>query len=178
MPNPDACASSLLHVTASLSPYRVSRNRDFYCNSSVVCGKPEMPNPDSFRSSDTCPSDRTAPTVSGNRGSRFHCARVSRLRKPRYPELRFSGISRHVSLLFEQLRSYREITDRDFNMHKTLVSGNPKMPNSESTGSLTTCPCRDQRLRFSVGVSRLERSQFSRLVKPRCLQNPDDFPVC
>jgi hypothetical protein len=41
-----------------------------------------MPNPDSFRSSDTRPSNRTAPTVSGNRGSRFHCARVSRLRNP------------------------------------------------------------------------------------------------
>jgi hypothetical protein len=94
---PDARVSSLLHVTISSSLYRVSRNCDFQCNNSFVCRNPEMPNPDSFRSSDTRPSNRMAPTVSGNRGSRFHCARVSRLRKLRYPELRLSGISRHAS---------------------------------------------------------------------------------
>jgi hypothetical protein len=80
---------------------RDSGFRDFSRRDFLVTENPEMPNPDSSGSSDTCPSNRTAPTVSGNRGSRFHCARVSRLRKPRYPELRLSGISRHASSLMD-----------------------------------------------------------------------------
>jgi hypothetical protein len=52
----------------------------------------------------------------------------------------------------------------------------PDSPIPDSSGYLATCPCGDQRLKFSIGVSRLKRSQFSRLVKTRCLQNPDEFP--
>jgi len=63
-----------------------------------VHGTFNSPNPDSFGSSDTCPSDRMVPTVSGNRKSLFRFVSVLRLQKSRYSELQIPGISLHMSL--------------------------------------------------------------------------------
>jgi hypothetical protein len=93
IPNSDARVNSLLHVTASLSLCRVSRNRDSYCNDSLACGNPEMPNPELFRILGHASFRLTALIASGNRGSRFLYARVSCLWKTRCSKCRLVQIS-------------------------------------------------------------------------------------
>jgi hypothetical protein len=84
---------------------------------------------------------------SGFRGSRFRMARVPCIRKPRYadsrfPTLRLSGISRHVSLLFGRFRSYREIADRDLLLHNFLTIENSDEQHADGARSFATCPRR------------------------------------
>jgi hypothetical protein len=102
IPNSDARVNSLLHVTASLSRRSVGY-REIAISIATIplhAENPEMSNPELFRILGHASFRLTALIASGNRRSRFRYARVSRLRKPRYPELRFSRIVRHVSLLF------------------------------------------------------------------------------
>jgi hypothetical protein len=67
-------------------------------------------------------------------------------------------------------RSDREIAYRDFNLHKSYVSGISDEQNSDGARSFATCP-RRWTVRIDSRLSGPSRSQFSR---PRELRFPDD----
>jgi hypothetical protein len=119
--------------------------RSLWCRGAHVLGTPDPPIPDVLFA--TCPLYQRLMMVSGFRISRFCNVRVSCPWNPRYTdsrfsELRLSGISRHVSLLFGRFRSYREIADRDFLLHNFLTIENSDEQNADGARSFATCPRR------------------------------------